>query len=150
MLANGKNVQYITWGGQEFYYLMEKYPDTLGEKMKLLSWFCNYVSEYLVKAGATVHVQECESLSRVPYLNQWFCTSFAVVMLLSNGTLQINFTDHTKIIMCPLMAAVTYIDENKNFRTFHFSSIEQNGCNKHLALCLKYALGKIKLILSQF
>jgi len=56
--------------------------------------------------------------------------------------------DHTKIIMCPLMAAVTYIDENKNFRTFRFSSIEQNGCNKHLASCLKYALDKINLILS--
>jgi len=56
--------------------------------------------------------------------------------------------DHTKIIMCPLMTAVTYIDENKNFRTFRFSSIEENGCNKHLASCLKYALDKINLILS--
>ena len=30
------------------------------------------MSEHLVKAGATVHVQECDYLSRVPYLNQWF------------------------------------------------------------------------------
>jgi polo-like kinase 1 len=56
--------------------------------------------------------------------------------------------DHTKVIMCVLMAAVTYIDENKNFSTFQFSSIKQNGCNKHLASCLKYALDKINLILS--
>jgi len=56
--------------------------------------------------------------------------------------------DHTKIIMCLLMATVTYIGENKNFRTFRFSSVEQNGCNKHLASCLKYALDKINLILS--
>jgi hypothetical protein len=62
--------------------------------------------------------------------------------------LQINFMDHTKIIMCPLMAAVTYIDEKKNFRTFRFSSIEQNGCNKQLASCIKYAFDKINLILS--
>ena len=43
-----------------------------------------------MKAGATVHVQECDSLSRVPYLNQWFRTSSAVVMLLTNGTLQVR------------------------------------------------------------
>jgi len=56
--------------------------------------------------------------------------------------------EHTKIIICLLMAALTYIDENKNFHTFWFSSIEQNDCNKHLASCLKYALDKINLILS--
>ncbi|XP_069689709.1 serine/threonine-protein kinase polo [Periplaneta americana] len=147
MLANGKNVQYITREGKEFYYLMEEYPDTLDKKMKLLSYFRRYMSEHLVKAGATVPVRECDSLSRVPYLTQWFRTSSAVVMLLTNGTLQINFMDHTKIIMCPLMAAVTYIDENKNFRTYRFSSIEKNGCNKSLASCLKYALDKINVIL---
>jgi polo-like kinase 1 len=69
---------------------MEKYPDTLDKKMKLLSYFRRYMSEHLVKAGATVHVQECDSLSRVPYLNQWFRTSSAVVMLLTNGTLQVS------------------------------------------------------------
>ena len=48
------------------------------------------MSEHLVKAGATVHVQECDSLSRVPYLNHWFCNSSAVVMLLTNGTLEVR------------------------------------------------------------
>jgi polo-like kinase 1 len=85
-----RNVQYITREGKEFYYLMEKYPGTLDKKMKLLSYFCRYMSEHFVKAGATVHVQECDSLSRVPHLNQWFNTSSAVVMLLTNGTLQVR------------------------------------------------------------
>jgi hypothetical protein len=52
---------------------MEKYPDTLDKKM-------SYISEHLVvMAGATVHVQECDSLSRMPYLNQWFCNSSGVL-----------------------------------------------------------------------
>jgi polo-like kinase 1 len=84
-------VQYITREGKEFYYMMEDYPDTLDKKMKLLSYFRRYMSEHLVKAGATVPVRECDSLSRVPYLNQWFRTSSAVVMLLTNGTLQVTF-----------------------------------------------------------
>lgn len=32
--------------------------------------------------------------------------------------------DHTKIIVCPLMGAVTYIDDKKNFRTFRLNSLE--------------------------
>jgi hypothetical protein len=32
--------------------------------------------------------------------------------------------DHTKNIMCPLMAAGMYVDENKNFCPFWFSTIE--------------------------
>jgi hypothetical protein len=51
---------------------MEKYPDTLDKKMKLLSYFLRYMSELLVKACATVHVQECDCLKRVLYLNSGF------------------------------------------------------------------------------
>ena len=85
-----RNFQYITQEGKEFYYLMEKYPDTLNKKMKLLPYFCRYMSEHLAKASASVHVQECDSLNKMPYLNQWFRTSSAVVMLLTNGTLQVR------------------------------------------------------------
>ena len=66
---------------------MEKYPYTLDKKMKLLSHICHFMSEHLVKASATDPVQVSATASRMPYLNQWFCTSFVVVMLLSNGTL---------------------------------------------------------------
>jgi len=59
-------------------------PDTLDKKMKLLSYFCRYMSEQLVKAGATVHVQECDSLKRVPYLNQWFYSLFFKTKLWKN------------------------------------------------------------------
>ena len=42
--------------------------------------------------------------------------------------LQINFfKDHTKIILCPLMGAVTYIDDQRNHRTFTFDLIEKHG-----------------------
>ena len=54
--------------------------------------------------------------------------------------MQINFfKDHTKIIICPLMAAATYIDENKKFRTFPLKNIEKHGCCRSLASRLHYA-----------
>lgn len=55
--------------------------------------------------------------------------------------LQINFFKcHTKIIVCPLMGAVTYIDEAKRFRTFPLKNIEKYGCSRSLAKRLNYAL----------
>lgn len=54
--------------------------------------------------------------------------------------LQINFfKDHTKIIVCPLMGAATYIDEGKRFRTFPLKNIEKHGCCRSLASRLHYA-----------
>lgn len=61
---------------------------------------------------------------------------------------QINFLDHTKIIMCPLMAAVTYIDHDKNFKTYRFQTIQENGCCVGLLKNLAYAYEKIGLMLS--
>jgi polo-like kinase 1 len=53
---------------------------------------------------------------------------------------QINFfQDHTKVIICPLMSAISYIDENKTFRTYRLPLIEHYGCSKDLHSRLRYA-----------
>ncbi|XP_038208591.1 serine/threonine-protein kinase polo [Zerene cesonia] len=148
MLANGVNVHYINRQGQEQYMTMREYPQELDKKMKLLTYFRRYMTEHLMKAGASVPVRESDGLSRLPHLHQWFRTTLAVIMYLTNGTLQINFQDHTKIILCPLMQAVTYIDVEKNFRTFRFTTIEEHGCDKKLYTNLKYALEKINSVLA--
>ncbi len=102
--------------------------------MKLLNYFRNYMKEHLLKAGANMELREGDEFSRIPALKTWFRTSRAVVMHLTNGTLQINFfKDHTKIILCPHMGAVTYIDEDKRNRTFRLDLIEKYGCNQELA-----------------
>ncbi|KAF9815016.1 hypothetical protein SFRURICE_010574 [Spodoptera frugiperda] len=148
MLANGLNVHYINRQGQEQYMTMREYPTELDKKMKLLTYFRRYMTEHLMKAGASVPVRESDGLSRLPHLHQWFRTTLAVIMYLTNGTLQINFQDHTKIILCPLMQAVTYIDVEKNFRTFRFSTIEEHGCDKKLYTNLTYALEKLNSVLA--
>lgn len=60
-----------------------------------------------------------------------------------------NFGDHTKIMMCPLMAAISYIDEDKSFRTFRFSSIQKNGCSMGLYEKMRYAFEKLGVLLDQ-
>lgn len=139
LLANQRNVHYIERDGTENYYTMDNTPAHLEKKVKLLSYFRRYMKEHLIKAGASVPNLESDQLSRIPYLHQWHRSKNTVIMQLTNGTLQMNFHDHTKIIMCPLMSAVTYIDEAKNFRTYRFNTILKNGCNPGLLKCLEYA-----------
>ena len=56
------------------------------------------------------------------------------------------FQDHTKIFICPLMQAVTYIDESRGMKTYPLKAIEQFGCSKELAkrlLCAKSMAEKL-------
>ncbi|XP_014467750.1 PREDICTED: serine/threonine-protein kinase polo [Dinoponera quadriceps] len=147
MLPNCFNVHYIDRDGEELYYTVREYPTDVEKKMKLMNFFVKYMNEHLMKAGDSIAIKQSDSISRIPYMHQWFRTPTAVVMQLTNGTVQINFLDHTKIIMCPLMAAVTYIDEEKNFRTYRFQTIQESGCCSGLAKNLVYAYEKLGLML---
>lgn len=105
------------------------------------------MNDHLLKAGAGTKGAKEDESARLPFLKQWFRTKEAIVLHLTNGTLQINFfKDHTKIMVCPLMGAVTYIDESKRFRTFPLKSIEKHGCSASIAKRLSYARKMIEQI----
>lgn len=140
MYADGDSLQYIDKTATESYLSVRSFPSTLNKKITLLKYFRNYMSEHLLKAGANVARREGDELARLPYLSLWFRTKSAIVLHLSNGTVQINFfQDHTKLILCPLMAAVTYIDEKREFHTYKLSLLEEFGSSKELASRLRYA-----------
>ena len=89
--------------------------------------------------------REGDEIARLPHLRTWFRTRSAIVLHLSIGILQLNFfKDHTKIILCPRMGAVSYIDEAAQFRTYRLSEIEKVGCNKELATRLEYARAMVE------
>lgn len=90
MMANGYNIHYIDRVGDESYYTVREYADVLEKKMKLMNFFLKYMNEHLMKAGGSITVKQSDSLSRIPYIHQWFRTQTAVVMQLSNGTVQVS------------------------------------------------------------
>ncbi|KAM3917659.1 serine/threonine-protein kinase PLK1 [Leptodactylus fuscus] len=140
MYNDGDSLQYIERNNTESYLNVRSYPSALTKKITLLKYFRNYMSEHLLKAGANITPREGDELARLPYLRTWFRTRSAIILHLSNGTVQINFfQDHTKIILCPLMAAVSYIDDKREFHTYKLSLIEEFGCCKELASRLRYA-----------
>ncbi|XP_045317615.1 serine/threonine-protein kinase PLK1 [Leopardus geoffroyi] len=146
---DGDSLQYIERDGTESYLTVSSHPNSLMKKITLLKYFRNYMSEHLLKAGANITPREGDELARLPYLRTWFRTRSAIILHLSNGSVQINFfQDHTKLILCPLMAAVTYIDEKRDFRTYRLSLLEEYGCSKELASRLRYARTMVDKLLS--
>ncbi|CAI2305117.1 unnamed protein product [Caenorhabditis sp. 36 PRJEB53466] len=137
----GNQLTYIEKNNTEHYYNMEhSTPPLLQKKVTLLRYFRSYMNDHLLKAGERVHQREGDDLARLPTLRVWFRTKSAIVLHLSNGTVQINFfTDHIKMMMCPLMQAVTFIDQNKRMLTYKFSNLEVNGCPEKFLHRIKYA-----------
>ncbi|XP_033255775.1 serine/threonine-protein kinase polo-like isoform X1 [Drosophila miranda] len=89
LLPNQINVHFIDKDGKESYMTTTDYCKTLDKKMKLLSYFKRYMIEHLVKAGANNVNIESDQISRMPHLHSWFRTTCAVVMHLTNGSVQV-------------------------------------------------------------
>lgn len=83
------NVHYIDREGLEQYMTDKVYPTELEKKMKLLSYFKRYMTEHLVKAGGNSAREIGDEMSRIPHLHAWFRTTCAVVMHLTNGSVQV-------------------------------------------------------------
>lgn len=90
MLANKHNIHYINRDLNEMYYTVKDYPPSLEKKMKLMNFFLQYMNEHLMKAGGSIAIKNSDSMSRIPYMHQWFRTQTAVVMQLNNGSVQVS------------------------------------------------------------
>ncbi|CAJ0568947.1 unnamed protein product, partial [Mesorhabditis spiculigera] len=149
--AAGNNMQYVEKDDREEYYMMNReMPRAMEKKLTLLKYFRSYMNEHLIKAGEKFAPKEGDELARLPCLRNWFRTRSAIVLYLSNGTLQLNFfQDHTKLILCPQLGSVTYIDAQKNFRTFKLSLLHELGCSADLRNRLKYAEGMVERLIAK-
>ncbi|KRZ97327.1 Serine/threonine-protein kinase PLK1 [Trichinella sp. T8] len=144
-------LQFIQFNDEEVYCTTENFPEFLKKKVTLMKYFKSYMHEHLLKAGAHKAPSAGDELARLPSLRDWFRTRSCIVFLLNNGTVQVNFFhDHTKLVLCPLMEAVTYMDEKRNFNTYLISALVKSGCSEDLLSRLKYARSMVeRLILHQ-
>jgi polo-like kinase 1 len=70
-------------------------------------------------------------------------------MVLTNGTLQINnFRDHTKMIICPLLGALSTLSTNKELRTYKLSAMK-DGLSGDMQSRLEYALEKVEVVITR-
>lgn len=85
-----RTLTYAERHGSERYYPYDNAPEFLKKKIMLLKYFMDYMKTQLILASSHVHKGGSE-IARVPVLSNWFRSKVAIVIALSNGTIQINF-----------------------------------------------------------
>ncbi|XP_004621628.2 serine/threonine-protein kinase PLK3 [Sorex araneus] len=139
--ANRKTVHYNPTSTKHFSFSVGAVPRALQPQLSVLRYFASYMEQRLMKGGDLPSVEEVEA-PVPPLLLQWVKTDQALLMLFSDGTVQVNFYgDHTKLILSgwePLL--VTFVARNRSACTYLASHLRQLGCSPDLRQRLRYAL----------
>eukprot|EP00040_Diaphanoeca_grandis_P013315 m.67315 g.67315 ORF g.67315 m.67315 type:complete len:601 (-) comp23794_c0_seq2:679-2481(-) len=106
-----------------------EYPVELTKKVTLLKYFQNYMTEHLLNGGNQsdndyFHIRPKELI----HMKKWLRTKTAIVFRLSNNVIQLNFFNHTKLIVNTAGGLVTFINKSRNIRTYYLKDIQSTNC----------------------
>jgi len=138
-----RRLQYFDEDRNIFRFSVNNIPDDLSRKVTLLNYFSNYMDKHLLKGGDLDEGDNHEVFTEISIIDIWFRTDKAMVMYLSDGTLQVNFlADHTKLILNPeeYMDVVTYINEDRESFVMTLDGITKKGCQDSVSQRLQYCL----------
>ncbi|XP_006634787.1 serine/threonine-protein kinase PLK3 [Lepisosteus oculatus] len=136
-----RTVHYYLTDSKHFTFPVSAVPEQLRNQMQIVEYVANYMEQNLMEGG-DLQCREYQGSSSLLLL-QWVKTDHALVMLFSNGTLQVNFyTDHTKIILCKCDDSylLTYISKERVSYTFKLSTLAEQGCSAELRHRLRYVM----------
>lgn len=142
--ANKRRLQYFDEDRNIFRFSVNNIPEDLSRKVTLLNYFSNYMDKHLLKGGDLDELSTSQEVfSEIAIIDIWFRTDKAMVMYLSDGTLQVNFlADHTKIILNPeeKQDIVTFINQSRESFVMNLSNISKRGCKESIYERLQYCL----------
>lgn len=142
---NENQLQYIDSAAEEYFFPKSNIPSTLRKKVELLKYFKNYMNKYLANTGSKI--REEEGIARLPYVCHWFRTKTALVFYLTNGTMQVHFFDHVKLVLCPLLGACTFFNAENEVHTYRLDLISIHGATSDIFKRLRYAMDCVNLLL---
>lgn len=142
---NENQLQYIDSTGEEYFCSLSNIPTTIRKKVELLKYFKNYMNKYLANTGSKI--REDEGIARLPYVCHWFRTKTALVFYLTNGTMQVHFFDHVKLVLCPLLGACTFFNAENEVHTYRLDLIGAHGATNDIYKRLKYAADCVRILL---
>lgn len=101
-------------------YLVSEYPSSLEKKISLLKHFKAYMEDNLSKEPAFEETRQPQFVStEVVTLKKWVRTKHAMFFRLSNRVVQVNFFDHTKMILSNGGLSLVYINKNRLSRSLY-------------------------------
>ena len=121
-------------------YTLTEYPKELQKKVTLLQHFRSYLegSEKPKEGAGEVGAEQQERKVReIVYVKKWMRTRHAIMFRLSNKVVQVNFQDHTEIMLSSETKVVTYVNKKGERSTYPLSSAMESA-NLEMVKRLKY------------
>ncbi|CAG9323602.1 unnamed protein product [Blepharisma stoltei] len=115
-------------------HTLTEYPKELQKKVTLLQHFRSYL-EGDVKQETGIEGENMP-VSRV-YVKKWMRTRHAIMFRLSNKIVQVNFQDHTEIILSSETRVVTYVNKRGERTTYPLATAQESS-NHEMTKRLKY------------
>lgn len=82
-----RSLYYFDENENELCFEVRNHPMEIRNKVNLFQSFQKYMDRYLVNA-TKIHEK---SYNEIPFVNLWYTTDCAVVIHLTNGTVQVNY-----------------------------------------------------------
>jgi len=116
-------------------YTLTNYPKELQKKITLLQHFRSYLE---VEGKQEKGDNTQRKVANPVYVKKWMKTKQAVMFRLSNKIVQVNFKDHTEIILCSANREVIYVNKKGERLTYPLNTASESA-NSEMAKRLKYA-----------
>jgi polo-like kinase 1 len=116
-------------------HLLSDYPKELQKKVTLLQHFRSYLEGDLKHETGEEKVQDADFCNI--YVKKWMKTRHAIMFRLSNKIVQVNFQDHTEIILSSETRMVTYVNKKGERNTYPLNNALEST-NQEMTKRLKY------------
>lgn len=121
---------------------LTEYPKELQKKVTLLQHFRSYLEGSEKPKPNEIPATEDGQLPErkvkdVVYVKKWMRTRHAIMFRLSNKVVQVNFQDHTEIMLSSETKVVTYVNKKGERSTYPLSSAMESA-NLEMVKRLKY------------
>jgi len=136
--AAGHKFNYIERRGPDKHdevckYTLTEYSKELQKKVTLLQHFRSYLEGDVKQETGLEADQEPPSV----YVKKWMRTRHAIMFRLSNKVVQVNFQDHTELLLSSETRVVTYVNK-KGERTNYALASAMESDNAEMTKRLKY------------
>ena len=134
-------------------HTLTEYPKELQKKVTLLQHFRSYLEGDTKPTSASggdtatggSSAQPEEDAGDIPkrrttdpvYVKKWMRTKYAIMFRLSNKIVQVNFLDHTEIILSSESRVVTYVNKKRERMTYPLTTAMESS-NQEMSKRLKY------------
>jgi len=122
-------------------YTLTEYPKDLQKKVTLLQHFWSYLEGNTNPKNISEKNLEGSKKERkvkdVVYVKKWMRTRHAIMFRLSNKVVQVNFQDHTEIMLSSETKVVTYVNKKGERSTYPLNSAMESA-NLEMVKRLKY------------